>query len=222
MEKETKKVKEPVEQKQANFKISTEIKLSDSINVRISKLREDAVIPEYKHMNECGPMDMGFDFTAVELRYSLEMDCYIYGTGLQIEAPQGTGLLLFPRASNREKDCYLANSVGIVDFGYAGEVCFCYKNRTSLKQLLWNRYHNIMIRNINSRENRFTIHDDMVKYHPDNVTDEVKYEIAMENEPFKICDRIGQGVIIPYQSVNWNVVDSIPDLRGGGFGSTGK
>lgn len=191
-------------------------------NVRIAKLREDAVIPQYAHVNEHGPMDMGMDLTAVELEYSLEYDCYIYRTGLQIEPPQGFGSIVTPRSSNRRTDAYLCNTPGVLDHGYAGDYTICYKNRTSLKQILYNLTIDNLLHAIKSNLSDSSLINEIVRKDPFSISDEEKIRLALENAPYKAGERIAQLFILPYPFIKWNQVDSIPDLRGGGFGSTGK
>lgn len=191
--------------------------------VNIAKLREDAVIPQYAHADNNGnPMDMCMDLTAVELEYNLEMDCYIYHTGLQIECPQGYGCLLLPRSSNRKTDAYLANSPGVADYGYAGDYCICFKNRTSLEQRLYNLTTEVILHAIKANLTNCSMINELVRRDPFLISDEKKIELALEYAPYKVGERIAQLVILPYPFIQWNQVDSIPDLRGGGFGSTGK
>ena len=79
----------------------------ETLEVRFKKIREDAVIPSYAHDG-----DLGMDMTATSIEYNAEMDCYIYGTSLAFGTDMGSGVLIFPRSSNRKTEAYLANSVG--------------------------------------------------------------------------------------------------------------
>jgi dUTP pyrophosphatase len=85
------------------------------MQLKIKKLHKDAVKPEYAKDG-----DAGLDLTAVEM-YSTP-DYIGYKTGLAIEIPKGYVGLLFPRSSNSKKHLLLANSVGVVDSGYRGEI----------------------------------------------------------------------------------------------------
>lgn len=96
------------------------------MDIRIKKLNENAVIPQYaKHG------DAGCDLTAISYEYDEEKDCHIYGTGLAFEIPEGYVGLLFPRSSNRKTNAYLCNHVGVLDSGYRGEVMLSFKTRDS-------------------------------------------------------------------------------------------
>lgn len=90
------------------------------MDVKICKLSEDAVIPTYAH-----PGDAGMDVVATSVNIT---DDYIeYGTGLSFEVPEGYCMLIFPRSSNSKKDLILANSVGILDSTYRGELKLRFK-----------------------------------------------------------------------------------------------
>lgn len=96
----------------------------EKLKVKIKKVNEHAVIPTYAKKG-----DMCMDITAIDYEFDLARQCHIYKTGLAFEIPEGYGMLLLPRSSNRNTDCYLTNSVGIIDSGYRGEVLACYKDR---------------------------------------------------------------------------------------------
>lgn len=96
----------------------------EQVNVRIKKLRNDAVIPSYAKDG-----DAGMDLTAVDVIYKSDIDCYEYHTGLALEIPKGYVGLMFPRSSNRKTDGYMTNHVGVIDSGYRGEILVCFKNR---------------------------------------------------------------------------------------------
>lgn len=111
-----------------NLRFIEEVKKSRSkqkqVKVKIKKLVENAIIPTYAKQG-----DMGMDLTAIGYVYNEDMDCHIYHTGLAFELPEGYGMLLFPRSSNRKTDAYMTNHVGILDSGYRGELLICFKNR---------------------------------------------------------------------------------------------
>ena len=84
--------------------------------IKVKKLHSDAVIPKYAKEG-----DAAMDLTAS----SRKIDSYgniEYGTGLAMEIPKGCCGLLFPRSSVSKKNLALANSVGVIDSGYRGEI----------------------------------------------------------------------------------------------------
>lgn len=90
------------------------------MQIKIKKLRPDAVIPKYTKDG-----DAGLDLTATEIVF--ESSYISYKTGLAMEIPAGYVGLLFPRSSNSKKQLLLTNSVGVVDSGYRGEIEFRFK-----------------------------------------------------------------------------------------------
>lgn len=90
--------------------------------VRIKKLTENAVIPQYAH-----DTDAGLDLTAT----SMELDDYgnvVYHTGLAIEIPNGYAGFLFPRSSVSKYNLSLCNCVGVIDSAYRGEIILKFNN----------------------------------------------------------------------------------------------
>lgn len=85
------------------------------MKIKFKKLTADAVTPEYAN-----PGDAGLDLTAVSVR---ECGNYIeYGTGLAFEIPEGYVGILAPRSSVSKKQLTMANSIGVIDSGYRGEL----------------------------------------------------------------------------------------------------
>lgn len=177
----------------------------EKVVVKIKKLVDNAVIPFYAHEG-----DMGMDLVATSMEYDEKHDYIVYHTGIAVEIPKGYGMALFPRSSNRDTDCYMTNHVGIIDSGYRGEVLACFKNRTSA--------HSIQLFNkaafaVNSILSRFGLKNLQIPLN------------AKELEfPYHPGDKIGQIVIIPYPTVEFEEVDELsPSERGAhGHGSTGK
>lgn len=190
----------------------------ETVDVKIFLTHPDAVIPAYAK-----PGDMGMDLTAVSITYDQELDCYVYDTGIKVAIPEGYAALIFPRSSNRKTDAYQTNAVGIIDSGYRGTILVCYKNRTSfwVKNNL-NRLENIIkgvynkVNNI--LNNRFKVFEE----------EHLKLnDIAINDAPYKVGERIAQMVVMPYPHCVFSPVEDVADLgqtvRGaGGHGSTGN
>lgn len=87
------------------------------MKVKVKKLVPEAVMPQRAHAD-----DAGFDLVAVSRRWSADDWCYVYGTGLAFEIPEGYVGLVFPRSSIAGRPLQLSNSVGVIDSGYRGEV----------------------------------------------------------------------------------------------------
>lgn len=87
------------------------------MKVKIKKLHPNAVIPSYTKEG-----DAGMDLTATEIFSDERTNTLTYKTGLAIEIPEGFVGLLFPRSSIYKTVHSLANSVGVIDSGYRGEI----------------------------------------------------------------------------------------------------
>lgn len=164
------------------------------MKVNIKKLDPRAVIPSYAK-----PGDMGMDLTAISVEYKEDIDCYVYHTGLAFEIPEGYGMLIVPRSSNRKTDAYMPNHCAIIDSGYRGEVMICFKNRTRIDICL----------DRDDLDCDYFEHDD---------------DYAFIYAPYLRGERIAQLVIIPYPQIKFNEVEELSETeRGkGGFGSTNK
>lgn len=90
------------------------------MNVKVKKLKVDVDLPKYAKMG-----DAGLDLVATSREVT---NTYIeYGTSLAFEIPKGFVGLLYPRSSISKYDLVMANSVGVVDSGYRGEVKLRFK-----------------------------------------------------------------------------------------------
>lgn len=180
-----------------------------NIDIYFKKLHQDAVMPSYAHEG-----DVGMDMTAISVEYDTENDMYIYHTGLSFESPDGFGAFLFPRSSNRKTDAYLCNHVGIVDTAtYRGEVIFCFKNRTSLKERANMARCDLFFDRLGSN-----IYGEVAKVYDSIINNPMDYA------PYKVGDRIGQMVVMPHPHVSLLEMNELSETsRGeGGFGSTGN
>jgi dUTP pyrophosphatase len=91
------------------------------MKVKVKRLSPDSVVPSYAKEG-----DAGLDLTATSFNTDPQGN-FIYGTGLAIEIPEGYVGLIFPRSSIVKKQMALANSVGVVDSGYRGELKVIFK-----------------------------------------------------------------------------------------------
>jgi len=84
------------------------------------------------------PSAAGFDLTAT---YCSQENFPIieYGTGICIEIPEGHCGLLFPRSSICKYDLTLANSVGVIDSDYRGEIIFKFRATLTKKMNAQNK-----------------------------------------------------------------------------------
>jgi dUTP pyrophosphatase len=85
------------------------------MKVHFKKLVQEAQMPKFSK-----PGDAGADLVATTM--SNHDDHLVYGVGLAVEIPEGMVGLVFPRSSIRQTDLFMANSVGVIDSGYRGEI----------------------------------------------------------------------------------------------------
>jgi len=81
------------------------------------KLVDDLGIPPYKTRQS----DSGFDLNLIAIRKTFG-NVTVYGTGVSVEPPSGFYFDMVPRSSMIKTGYMLANSVGIIDQGYTGEI----------------------------------------------------------------------------------------------------
>ena len=196
------------------------------LEIKVKKLREDAVIPTYAHHG-----DVGMDMTAIDVEYDEEKDMYIYHTGLAFESDFNIGQFLFVRSSNCKTEAYLCNHVGIGDSAiYRGEIQFRFKNREpidsyahreAMKQVMFSLNMTSRLDPNGQLKNHMQIASDL--YH--QVIDDIKERAKnLEFAPYKVGDKIGQMVFTTYPTINLIEVDELNDTVRGedGFGSTGN
>jgi dUTP pyrophosphatase len=94
--------------------------ITDSMKVKIRRLSQDAVLPEYAH----GPdEDAGLDLRATEAATLVPGVPRAIATGLAIELPPGCEAQVRPRSGLALKHAItLPNSPATIDPGYRGEI----------------------------------------------------------------------------------------------------
>jgi dUTP pyrophosphatase len=85
------------------------------IKVKLSK-EYDGKTPIYAKEG-----DAGIDLLATKI-ISENDEQIVYDTGFAVEIPIGYVGLVYPRSSIRKKDLIMANSVGVIDSGYRGNI----------------------------------------------------------------------------------------------------
>lgn len=78
---------------------------------------EDAVLP-----TRANPSDIGMDLVAINMVKEMDNGVVLYDTGLQISPPNGYYIEIIPRSSISKTGWILANSVGIIDPEYTGNL----------------------------------------------------------------------------------------------------
>jgi len=86
--------------------------------------QEDITLPSYAKKG-----DAGLDLVATSVL--IENDLVICGTGLSLAIPDGYVGLIHPRSSIIKYPLLMANSTGVIDSGYRGEIKIVFRLLTS-------------------------------------------------------------------------------------------
>ena len=103
--------------------------LQDRIELRVNvvaRVRHEAV----RHPQRAYPDDAGWDLFAHDY-YRLGSGVFVFRTGWSVRVPSGYYVEVVPRSGIANTHFMLANSMGIIDPGYTGEV------RVPLRYLRW-------------------------------------------------------------------------------------
>lgn len=76
-----------------------------------------AVVPSKTRLS-----DVGYDVSVIGLHKKLNSMTYLYKTGIKIQVPHGFYAEIVPRSSLSKSGYMLANSMGIIDPAYTGEI----------------------------------------------------------------------------------------------------
>ncbi|MBW4651317.1 MAG: dUTP diphosphatase [Kastovskya adunca ATA6-11-RM4] len=89
------------------------------MRLKVLKLNDSAVVPQYEHLN-----DSGLDLVSVDELEIPATDSQLVRTGISIELPQGTEAQIRPRSGLALKhQITVLNTPGTVDESYRGEIC---------------------------------------------------------------------------------------------------
>jgi len=87
------------------------------VQVKYKRTHKDTPKPSYATEGS-----VAVDLVAVDAKVNYEKGYIQYSTGLHIAIPEGYGGFLFPRSSISKTPHSLANSVGVIDWDYTGEL----------------------------------------------------------------------------------------------------
>lgn len=85
--------------------------------LKVWKTHPDAVVP--RKNNES---DVGFDLTVIKVSKQLSDNVFLFDTGIKLQVPLGYYIEVVPRSSLSKSGWMLANSVGIIDNSYTGNI----------------------------------------------------------------------------------------------------
>lgn len=140
------------------------------MKLEVKKLNETATLPERGNEG-----DAGLDLYCVGRKDTDRDGLFKFNTGIAVNIPNGYFGLITPRSSIYKRGLMIANTVGIIDSGYRGEIL-------------------VMMRTISE-----------------------------DYEMYDIGDKIAQLIIVPYNKLEVEEVNSLESSERGedGFGSTG-
>jgi len=163
------------------------------LNVQLDS--QDAQMPERQNEG-----DAGYDLVATGVEYKDKYGIYMYDTGVHVEIPEGHVGMIAPRSSIYKRGLMLANSVGVIDRGYRGEIKVLFipihRTRTSKQSIL-------------------------TQGQPDSTPD--RSGMGIGHTPYEVGERIAQLLLMPVSTPETAEKSSLSQSERGeeGFGSTG-
>jgi dUTP pyrophosphatase len=179
-------------------------------DVKVKKLSDDAVIPQYQTEGASG-----FDLVADTDVVIKPGESVLVPTGLAFEIPQGLELQIRPRSGTSYKTkLRVANTPGTIDADYRGEVKVLLDNITVPEFYVGLDAEENCVLKVRESDTAIGI-DGSVVPAPVKVPNGTYY--------IKKGERVAQAVLVPVAKANLIVVDELSstDRGAGGFGSTG-
>lgn len=85
--------------------------------LKVQRVHPDAIVPAKAHET-----DAGYDLTAIALHKQVNSVVALYDTGLKVVIDPGYYIEIVPRSSIIKSGYMLANSIGIIDNDYRGNL----------------------------------------------------------------------------------------------------
>lgn len=127
--------------------------LKNPVTLKYVKMYADVQTPVRAHES-----DAGLDIFAYGEPVWDSLGFYQYSTGIKLQIPKGYWVAIYPRSSISKYDIVLANSVGVIDEDYVGEIMFRFKPTTKptkiyvkgdrIGQLVLCKKHNFVLEQI--------------------------------------------------------------------------
>lgn len=94
------------------------------LDIKVKKLRKDALLPTYGTDGAaCLDFKTSKEISRKDWEYEGDEYSYVVETGLAFEIPKNHVMLIYSRSGHGFKHkCVLANSTGVIDSDYRGEV----------------------------------------------------------------------------------------------------
>lgn len=86
-------------------------------NIKVVKDCPEAVLP-----SRARESDVGYDLSIIKLHKKISENIFMYDTGIRLQVPWGYYVEVYPRSSLSKTGWMLANSVGIIDSSYTGNI----------------------------------------------------------------------------------------------------
>ena len=104
------------------------------MELKIKKMRDNAILPT-RGSKEAAGIDL---YACLDEPYYLHPDkTFIIPTGIACDFPEGYYGLVIPRSSvGIKRKMELANTVGVIDFDYKGEIMMVFTNRGNSTQVI--------------------------------------------------------------------------------------
>ena len=97
--------------------IVNNIEINDLPILKVYKSDDNAILPSKNRAS-----DAGYDLTIIKKAIQNTNKTILYDTGIKLDIPNGYYVEVFPRSSISKSGYMLANSVGIIDQGYRGNI----------------------------------------------------------------------------------------------------
>ena len=98
--------------------------------LKVKKVLPNAILPRKAHES-----DAGYDLYIVKEVKKLTKDTFLFDTGIQIEVPNGFHCEIFPRSSISKMGYSLANSIGLIDSEYRGNLLIALRKHENTPDL---------------------------------------------------------------------------------------
>lgn len=93
------------------------IKNNENDTIKVFKTDENAIIPSKNRVS-----DAGYDITVIKESKKFNDKTTLYDTGIKLNIPNGFYVEIVPRSSLSKSGYMLANSIGIIDQSYRGNI----------------------------------------------------------------------------------------------------